>query len=190
MKINQMNNYSNTPGNADKLRNAGEGKSVLEQRSGLSVDDFLKIMAAEMQNQSPMGASEGGGGSKTDYMSQLAQFTSLEQMTDIVENLNYLNIMSQQQYSFSLIGKEVSLLVNKTDANGNVIRDDKGAIVREDIKGTVEKVKFKDGSPMISVNGKDYQLGSIMEVGGVKATDNTGTTETEGTGTDVLGGEK
>ncbi|OLS03769.1 flagellar hook capping FlgD N-terminal domain-containing protein [Tissierella creatinophila] len=131
-------------------------QSVLEERSGLSVDDFLKIMAAEMQNQSPIGGSEGGG-SKTDYMTQLAQFTSLEQMTQVVENLNYLNIMSQQQYAFSLIGKEVSLTVPKENGTGPTDM--------ETIKGVVDKVKFKEGFPTITVGGKDYQLGSIMEVG-------------------------
>ena len=44
--------------------------------SSLAVDDFLKIMVAEIQNQSPTGDSSG---SKTDYLSQLAQFTMLDQ---------------------------------------------------------------------------------------------------------------
>lgn len=153
-KINPGQSYEWNAQQLGKNPEAQGDKALLEQRSGLSVDDFLKIMAAEMQNQSPMGGSEGGGGSKTDYISQLAQFTSLEQMGDIVENLNYLNVMSQQQYAFSLIGKDVSLRVPNEQGTEMV-----------DLIGSVQKVKFKDGTPMVTVSGKDYQLGSIMEVG-------------------------
>lgn len=157
---NELNNTSKTN---------NKGKGLLEERSGLSVDDFLKIMAAEMQNQSPMGDSGGGSGSKTDYVSQLAQFTSLELMTEVVENLNYVNAMSQQQYAFSLIGKDVSVRVPEILDNGDIKRDDKGNIVMKDIMGTVQSVKFKNGIPMANVKDKDgklkeYELGSIMEV--------------------------
>lgn len=146
--FNSNQNYIWNKDETNKKAGGDKAKSILEERSGLSVDDFLQIMAAEMQNQSPMGDSGGGGGSKTDYVSQLAQFTSLELMTDVVENLNYVNAMSQQQYAFSLIGREVSLKVGD-----------------ETISGLVEKVKFKEGLPMITVGGEDYPLGNIMEVG-------------------------
>lgn len=146
--LNVNQNYEWNRDQVNKKPGADKAKGILEERSGLSVDDFLQIMAAEMQNQSPMGDSGGGGGSKTDYVSQLAQFTSLELMTDVVESLNYVNVMSQQQYAFSLIGKEVSLKVGE-----------------ETISGLVEKVKIKEGFPMISLGGEDYPLGNIMEVG-------------------------
>lgn len=148
--LNVNQSYEWNRDQVNKKAGADKAKGILEERSGLSVDDFLKIMAAEMQNQSPMGDSGGGGGSKTDYVSQLAQFTSLELMTDLVESLNYVNAMSQQQYAFSLIGKEVSLKV-----------------AEETISGLVEKVKIKEGIPMISLGGVDYPLGNIMEVGGL-----------------------
>lgn len=116
------------------------------KKGSLSMEDFLQIMAAEIKNQSPMG-SEGGGGSKTDYISQLAQFTTLEQMSSISESLDLLTFMSQQQYSFSLIGKEVTLL-------------DEG----QKMTGTVDSVKFDNGFALIQVNKEYYYLGSIVEV--------------------------
>lgn len=119
---------------------------VKDKKNSLSVDDFLKIMAAEIKNQSPMGGD--GGGSKTDYISQLAQFTSLEQLTKLSDNISILTLMGQQQYSFSLIGKEVTVL------------DDEGPI-----KGVVDKVKFQDGIALIQVNNNYYYLGSVIEVG-------------------------
>ena len=119
-----------------------------QRKSDLSIDDFLKIMAAEISNQSIGGDS----GSKTDYISQLAQFTTLEQMGQITQNLDILSYMGQQQYAFSLIGKEV--LLNAID----------GDEVTE-ITGVVEKVKFENGIPVVVVNGETHYISSITEVG-------------------------
>lgn len=113
--------------------------------SQLSVNDFLKIMAAEIQNQSPMSDGDGGG-SKTDYISQLAQFTTLEELSGIAESIGALTMISQQQYAFGLMGKEVT--VNGEDR----------------VDGVVDKVKFENGFAIIEVGGKDYLLSQISEV--------------------------
>lgn len=119
-------------------------------KKSLNVDDFLKIMAAEISNQNPMGGGEGGG-SNTDYISQLAQFTTLEQMGEITEGINMLTLMNQQQHSFNLIGKEVTLIVGD-----------------EKITGVVDKVKFDKGYAMLVVNDVEYPLGAVLEVGVAK----------------------
>lgn len=125
----------------------GQSTTTTTKKSSLSMDDFLQIMAAEMKNQNPMGSEGGGSGSNTDYISQLAQFTSLEQMKSISDNLSLLTLMGQQQYSFSLIGKEVTV----SDGEGTVT-------------GIVEKVKFDSGFAVLKVNDKEYNLGSVIEV--------------------------
>ena len=112
----------------------------------LSVNDFLRIMAAEMSNQTPFGDS-GGGGSKTDYITQMAQFTMLEQMGEMAESINVLALMNQQQYTIGLIGKEVTVM------DGD-----------KELTGVVEKVKFQDGYAVAIVDGKEYNLGSIISI--------------------------
>lgn len=112
-----------------------------KEQSKLSVDDFLQIMAAEIQNQNPSG--ESGGGSKTDYLTQLAQFTTLEQMTDISEGISQLSMLSQA----SLIGKTVKVYGET-----------------EDVVGIVDKVKFYNNQTYLSVNNADYPLGMLIEV--------------------------
>lgn len=116
--------------------------NTTKSKSSLSIDDFLQIMAAEISNQNPMGG-ESGGGSKTDYLSQMAQFTMLEQMNTMTDGINQLNMLNQ----VSLIGKEVTIY-------------DGG----ENIKGIVEKVKFQNSTVILQVNNKDYPIGLLMDV--------------------------
>ncbi|HLS53521.1 MAG TPA: flagellar hook capping FlgD N-terminal domain-containing protein [Tissierellaceae bacterium] len=110
----------------------------------LDINDFLQIMVAEIQSMNPLSSE---GGSKTDYIAQMVQFTTLEQMSDMAEGIGLLNLMGQQQYSFSLIGKEVTL------EQGDQL-----------ITGVVDKVKFQYGSILLEIDGKDYYLGDVVEV--------------------------
>lgn len=73
--------------------------------------EFLKILAAEMQNQDPTNPT-----SNTEFISQLAQFTSLEQMQNISDALNASLLMQ----SAGLIGKS--------------------ALVEDGIQGKVESI--------------------------------------------------
>ena len=145
MEINsQHQNLTATAGTSGTTAGTPEARD--NQRGHLSVQDFLQIMAAEMKNQNPMG-SEGGGGSKTDYISQLAQFTTLDQMTVMSEGINQLNMLSQT----ALIGKQVRV-------HGNAM----------DVSGIVEKVKFYNSQVYLQVEGKDYPIGNLLEVEEVK----------------------
>lgn len=133
--------------NRNAIGMAAQNNNTVAPKKSMGIDDFLQIMAAEIKNQSPMGGGEGGGGN-TDYVAKLAQFTTLEQMGVIAEGINMLTLMNQQQHSFNLIGKEVTLSVGE-----------------EKITGMVEKVKFDKGYAMLVVNNKEYPLGAVLEVG-------------------------
>ena len=117
-----------------------------KENKNISVDDFLKIMAAEISNQNPMGGE--GGGSKGDYLTQLAQFTTLEQINEISASMNVLALMNQQQSALTLVGKEVKLV------------DDQN----QEFTGIVDKVKFANGFTTVEVDGKDYHVSALVEV--------------------------
>lgn len=73
------------------------GTRIVKKGNELDKDAFLKILVAELTNQDPLNAQD-----TTAYISQLAQFTDLEQM----KNLN--NTMTFNSAS-DLIGKTVAL---------------------------------------------------------------------------------
>ncbi|MGE5431790.1 MAG: flagellar hook assembly protein FlgD [Syntrophomonadaceae bacterium] len=99
-EINGVNTGTTTPG-----QNAGVGKSSLGK------DDFMKLMISQMKNQDPLNPMDG-----TQFSAQLAQFSSLEQLTNMNDSLNksiqanYLLTQSvNNTMSASLIGKEIKL---------------------------------------------------------------------------------
>lgn len=116
--------------------------------SDISMDDFLKILAASMSNPTVAAGGESGGNAGTDYIGQFVQFTTLQQIKEIGDGLSQSIQMSQQQQAFSLLGKEVK------------VADDE-----EIITGKIEKVRFVDGYATIVVNGTEYFMSGIQEVG-------------------------
>ncbi|MBU8934913.1 MAG: flagellar hook assembly protein FlgD [candidate division Zixibacteria bacterium] len=75
----------------------------------LGKDDFLKLMIAQMQNQDPLNPME-----DADFIAQLAQFSSLEQMSNIATGIaesNQWDFLQMQSINnvmaAGIIGKEV-----------------------------------------------------------------------------------
>ncbi|MDN2453754.1 flagellar hook capping FlgD N-terminal domain-containing protein [Lactobacillus sp. UCMA15818] len=116
-------------------------------KTSLSMDDFLKIMSAAMQNPSIDSDSSSGSSSGTDYVSQMAQFASLDQLNNIGKSLTTTVMGMQQNEAFSLLGKNVKL----TDGGTTV-------------SGKVDKVKFSNGYATLVVNGDEYEMGALTEV--------------------------
>lgn len=84
-----------------------------ETSSVLGKDDFLKILITQLQNQDPLNPME-----DREFISQMATFSSLEQMTNMNQTLTEFTSLLKQnsliQYS-ELIGKQV----HYTDDQGN-----------------------------------------------------------------------
>ncbi|MFT9371979.1 flagellar hook capping FlgD N-terminal domain-containing protein [Liquorilactobacillus hordei] len=118
-------------------------------KTNLSMDDFLKIMSAAMKNPSIGSDSSSGSSSSsgTDYVSQMAQFASLDQLNNIGKSLTTTVMGMQQNEAFSLLGKNVQL------ADGSTT-----------VSGKVDKVKFSNGYATLVVNGNEYQMGALTEV--------------------------
>ncbi|MFF2014774.1 flagellar hook capping FlgD N-terminal domain-containing protein [Paenibacillus sp. NPDC058177] len=75
--------------------------------SKLGKDQFLKILITQLQNQNPLQPME-----DKEFIAQMAQFTSVEQLTNISKQLTEMN---QSLGSVSgLIGKQVTWMDSKT----------------------------------------------------------------------------
>lgn len=121
-------------------KTAGNTNKQSDDKSGLGINDFMNMLVAQLSNQDVMNPSQ-----DTEFITQMAQFTSLKAMQSIAD-------LSQTQYAASIVGKNV--IVAAYDKSGQFTQD----------TGSVDRVKFVDGRSVLTVNGVDYELSSVMEV--------------------------
>ncbi len=129
--------------------------------SSLGKDAFLQILITQLQNQDPTSPMD-----DKEFISQMAQFSSLEQMQNMTKAMESL-LDSQKQTQLmsytTFVGKEVKWheVTDKTDEAGK-------PIVNEGV-GTVVEVKFKDGEPLFVLDGgKEITTGNISSILGDK----------------------
>ncbi len=74
-------------------------------KTSMGKDDFLKLLVAQLENQDPMNPEDA-----TEFTSQLAQFSSLEQMENAnksLEGLGAMNSEMERMSALGLIGQDV-----------------------------------------------------------------------------------
>jgi flagellar basal-body rod modification protein FlgD len=120
----------------------------------LGKNDFLKMLIAQLKNQDPLNPQQG-----TEFAAQLAQYSSLEQLT----NLN-TTMQSQTQNIMNLINAQTISLVGKEVTAQNAIGTDgtPGSL----ITGTVTAVNFKNQRASLTVNGQDIPFADLLSVRG------------------------
>lgn len=131
--------------------NSTTATAANKDNSVLGKDAFLKLLLTELKYQDPMEPMK-----DKDFISQMATFSSLEQMKNLNTgferlsesiNGNLLPGMQLQQTS-SLLGRTVSYV----DSEGKLA------------EGTVASVVIKQGTPYCVVNDQDISMSSILTV--------------------------
>lgn len=102
-----------------------------KEQTDLGKDEFLKILIAQLNHQDPLNPME-----DQDFIAQMAQFSSLEQMLSMNESIKSM-LEHQTQSNFAqysqLIGKQVSW---SGDNNAGIVQGE----------GVVQSVSIKDGN--------------------------------------------
>lgn len=161
---------------------------VASKRTGgndtLDKNAFLRLLVTQMQYQDPLDPQD-----NSQYVAQLAQFSSLEQMTNVYTAVNQLGSMISNINSTTLIGqlsnmvgKEIQWVHEtvKTDASGKAIVDANGKPVTEKTSytGTVTGVSITDGVPTViaDVKGKVAQVkvSDIVRIGKIPGQTSSG----------------
>jgi flagellar basal-body rod modification protein FlgD len=86
---------------------AQTASAAASQGSSLGKDAFLKLLVAQMKSQDPLQPTQG-----TEYVTQLAQFTQVEQAMSQTQTLSTLSAQLtglQANEAVSLIGKQVTV---------------------------------------------------------------------------------
>lgn len=107
----------------------------------LGKDDFLKILITQLSHQDPMSPME-----DREFIAQMAQFSTLEQMTGMAKDFAKLTTMISGSEASSALGKNVELTEGE-----------------QTIQGVVKAVT-RGETPQILVNGIFYNWDQVYKV--------------------------
>jgi flagellar basal-body rod modification protein FlgD len=130
---------------------SGTSSTTSVQTKDLGKDEFFQLLIAQLKNQDPLNPQDGSA-----FAAQLAQFSSLEQLTNLntsltSQNMNITNLLNAQ--SVSLIGKEIT--AEQVDASTSKTTT---------ITGQVSAVQFKDGAIYLTVDGQEIAFSDVTSV--------------------------
>jgi len=115
--------------------------SLSTNNSFVSQNTFLTLLITQLKNQDPMNPQD-----SSQFVSQLASFSSLEQMTQVSTKMESV----LENSVVNMIGHTVTV-ADQTATSGFV-------------QGAVTGVVYFSNGPAIVVNGKDYPLSAVQNV--------------------------
>ncbi|GFI47344.1 hypothetical protein IMSAGC019_02668 [Lachnospiraceae bacterium] len=109
-------------------------------KTGMDKDAFLQLLVAQMKYQDPLEPT-----SNTEYISQYATFSQVEQMQNMAATMELTR-------ASSMVGKLVE--VQTTDSSGDT----------KTVQGMVEYVTYENGKAYVSINGNLYSADDVNAV--------------------------
>ncbi|GMT49311.1 MAG: hypothetical protein IEMM0008_0850 [bacterium] len=105
----------------------------LKHKQSLGQDAFLKLLVTQLKSQDPLNPMK-----DNEFIAQMAQFSSLEQMTQMNKQIGSLIQEASNTGSFNLLGKKITWINRLTKRASD---------------GTVESVEKKNGKVLLRVRG-------------------------------------
>ena len=133
-------------------------KAEEKKTNDLDKNAFLKLLITQLENQDPLDPQD-----NSEFVAEMAQFSSLEQMTNMNDSLGKINTLVSNMDTSLLVGQLSGMIgkgidwvetTNEADAQGNPVTH------TEKMSGIVAGVSIVDGNPsiLISANGENYTV--------------------------------
>ena len=128
------------------------GTYVYDSATTTDKDLFLKMLVAQMTNQDPFNTQD-----PSQYITQLAQFNSLEQMMQLNDSMEYLVNLNNAMLVNNAMGSAASLIGKNVE-----VAVDNEAGEYENLIGQVKSASIKDGIVCLELELKG--TGEMKEV--------------------------
>ena len=125
----------------NNISNTKESKGASKDGSTLDKQAFLQLLVAQMKYQDPLEPTD-----NTEYVAQLAQFSSLEAMNNMSESMDL-------QRATALVGKTVT--VSSTNETTGITTE---------VTGTVDYVTHSGNKTFLTINGNQYNVDDVKQV--------------------------
>ena len=126
---------------APDVLNTGSSVAVT---NGLDKNAFLSLLMTQIQHQDPMNPTD-----DKEFISQMAQFTSLEQMQQMNEKMTTTATATGLGDLAGMIGHTVSVQDPTSSDSAN---------------GKVSGISYKNSTPYLTINGTDYDASWVTQI--------------------------
>ncbi len=120
------------------------GTERSQSMNGLGKDAFLKLLVTELRHQDPTRPME-----DKQFIAQMAQFSSLEQMTNISKELRVLKNSTEAGTLYSLLGRQIEAYDPKT---------------KRVVTGEVSSIRMASDGPRLIVGRNEVSVENIHAV--------------------------
>jgi flagellar basal-body rod modification protein FlgD len=121
----------------------GKSASSTDPFSNVNVNDFLKLMITQLQNQDPTKPTD-----NAQIMQQLGEMQQIQSTINLNQTLQALAMGQNLSSAGSLISKTIQGL------------DDKG----NSVNGTVTSVQIQNGTPQLVVGSSTVSLSNVQSI--------------------------
>ncbi len=136
------------------INNSGQQAAAESVKKILGKDDFLKLMVTQLKYQDPLEPTD-----NKDFIAQMAQFSSLEQMTNMSSGFQKLADVQELTLREYTVGQAINLIGRTVSA---VIPVDEGSSSK--LTGAVTGMKIVDNVPNVIIGSEVIPLSYIEEV--------------------------
>ena len=105
--------------------------AAINQANSVGIQQFLQILSSQLNNQDPLKPID-----NQDFLSQIAQFSSLQQSQALNQKVDQLLAMQAATQSIGLLGRDITFNSPETGVTA----------------GRVAGLGFNAGAPVLSVN--------------------------------------
>lgn len=112
-------------------------KAKKSSENGMDKEAFLQLLVAQMKYQDPLEPT-----SNTEFVSQYAQFSQVEQLQNMSSNM-------ELQRASSLVGQQVRVKTTDTSGDTNYV------------EGKVDYVAYENGKAYVSIEGNKYSIDDL-----------------------------
>lgn len=137
-------------GEVQDVTATNESTKKKTSNSALDKEAFLQLLVAQMKYQDPLEPT-----SNTEYISQLAQFSALEEMQNVRASMDL-------QRASGLVGQEVYIRTTDSETGGTGFEH-----------GIVDYIVYENNKAYLSVNGELYSIDDLDSVYDSKYTEAT-----------------
>lgn len=135
------------------------GTLIVEAGKDMNKDLFLKMLVGQMTNQDPFNPQD-----PTQYITQLSQFSSLEQMMELNSSMEYLIGVNNGVLVNSALGTASNLIGKSIEVNA---QDESGK--QQSYSGIVKSTSIKDGTVYFEIKlesgeVKEFEYSALVKV--------------------------